>query len=303
LKSYMLRQNHFFSFLALLIFFSVAASASPTQRDDIEEASRQKNAEVETKRWRIEKEIKSLGRHEWAGKYDRYLGLGYAYSLSVAPNLGFVASWRTCTHSLYRYGKARFEKGILKLTFEDSSDSSTFIASEYYVVRWGERRYLIPLGEMIDFCNSINSGAEHCQLCESRFFLIRGSQEHIPKGMPKLPSKYASYILKEPIHTEIASIDKRYTKTDKDTESTYEVTEVTLNVGAANGIKEGIEFYVSLPNIPVIVTIIRADKYTSSARIIQFGNDDKPLVGWEVSTRINTEHRFVIDMMKTLTRE
>src|SRR5262249_53846368 len=90
---------------------------------------------------------------------------------------GFVFTWNGCL-GLYdtNYGEVQFSGGAIKLHFKYPNKQEGFqgTAPELLPVRWRKRHYLIPLGEMVQFTNAINSGTEPSSLFggrSSRFLL------------------------------------------------------------------------------------------------------------------------------------
>ena len=44
----------------------------------------------------VQAEIKTLGKHPWAGEYYEGDGLGVGISLALAPKAGYVFEWHGC---------------------------------------------------------------------------------------------------------------------------------------------------------------------------------------------------------------
>ena len=67
------------------------------------------------------------------------------------------------------------------------------------LVRWDDRRYLIPVDKIVDFANSINAGFEPRTKAHGHFLLRNGDENKSAQGAPGIPQAYREYLLKEPI--------------------------------------------------------------------------------------------------------
>src|SRR5256885_5650535 len=173
-------------------------------------------SEEQTKR--IQLELRHLKNHDWAGEYFFGDGLGVNVSLALAPDSGFVFSWRGCL-GLYdlNYGEVEFSDGTIKLRFKYPNKRVGFegIAPEFLPVRWGKRRYLVALDRMVDFTNAINAGTEPNTLFggqSGRFLLRRGDEKGQVAGQPNIPAEYRSYLLASPIKAKISSVQQTNVK-------------------------------------------------------------------------------------------
>lgn len=95
-------------------------------------------------------------------------------------------------------------------------------------VDWGERRYLVPEGRLLDFCNAINLGREP-RGCERGDFPLReGDWSEKVKDAPGLPEDWRPLILKQPIEGRVDSF-----------ESFEGMTMARLNIGGNQGLISG----------------------------------------------------------------
>jgi len=156
--------------------------------EDIDE-NRYPRAAVKVKFDEIEKEIASLEDHPWAGLYYQGAGLGANLTLAIAPKSGFAFTWYGCL-GLYdqNYGEITEEDGRLKFSFAlENAENQTFgIPAEFLPVPWGERLYLIPPDEMIEFSNEINSRREPRNEAFGQFFMRVGDWEKEVQGQRPL---------------------------------------------------------------------------------------------------------------------
>ena len=97
----------------------------------------------------------------------------------------------------------------------------------------------------------------------------------------KLPPAYSAYLLHNPINAEISEIKQSRPK------DSMRVTDVLLNVGTAQGVKKGMEFYLYMPsNIFESATVMSVNSASPEAEIFQCCDDKAgpPSVGWKLST-------------------
>jgi hypothetical protein len=231
-----------------------------------------------------------LKAHAWAGKYHYGDGLGVNVDLSLAPKSGFVFTWHGCL-VLYdlNYGGVEEADGRIRLVFKYPNDRKGFpgIAPELIPVVWGERHYLIPADEIVEFANAINAGFEPSSTVSKRFLLRNGDEHKAVHGQPNILSAYSSYLPKQPIKAEITSVKERRI------EDSARITTVVLNAGSAQGVLKGMEFYVYSPsNIFESAQVTSVDSSQSEAKIIQYEVDEKygrPSIDWKMSTFVGRD--------------
>jgi hypothetical protein len=253
----------------------------------------QTDIKAEEKRWaefKIKKEIIEREANEsdsdWAGEYemsDRFL--------TIAPKAGYAFLLRRYAFDwVYVAGDIQWSEKKLKLiTAEDSKwQRLSIFSSELVPVLWGERHYLIPENEIIDFINSVNAGYEPTSKLASfgtSFFLRKADKNKQVSGAPILPEQYRGYLLKKPIRARILEIGKTVESTDEDGEQN-KVTTVILNVGSDQGVKTGMEFMTVNPSVvheKVKITKVKKDK--SEGQIIQSSSYATPAnLSWILST-------------------
>jgi hypothetical protein len=245
-------------------------------------------AAAEARTRKIQQELRHLNKHEWAGEYYFGDGLGVNVSLTLAPENGFVFTWHGCL-GLYdlNYGDVAFTNGTVKLLFRYPNKREGFqgIAPEFLPVHWGQRHYLISADDMIRFTNAINAGTEPDVLFggKSAYFLLRRGDEKKPaEGLPDIASEYLDYILKKPLTARISSV------TESRVEKSRRITRITLNVGSADGLRKGMEFFVKNPSTiyaEAVVTDVM-DHWASAVIEQDQTSDPVPSPGWTFSTRL-----------------
>lgn len=255
-----------------------------------EKLSKKARTASEAKKDQINQELKSLKGHAWAGRYYEGDGEGVNVDLNLAPKSGFVFTWNGCL-GLYdlNYGDVVETDGKIRLVFKYPNVREGFqgIAPELIPINWGERHYLIPADRFVDFANDINAGVEPRKSTWGSFLLRRGDELKAVSGKPTLPQEYSDYLLKDPIKAEISSIKGRRL------EDSRRITTVVLNVGSAQGVKQGMEFYVYSPStLFCSARITSVDSSSSEARIVQYDFEEKygrPSLDWKMSTSLERD--------------
>jgi hypothetical protein len=82
------------------------------------------------------------------------------------------------------------------------------------VVRWGARRYLVPLvpsdrEAILGFCNTVNQGYEPRKFIAGYPYLNGGDEGKAVTGLPDLPGKWKGFLLKKPIEGKILRVVSR----------------------------------------------------------------------------------------------
>lgn len=265
---------------------------------DAKKFSKKSKANLETEKTLIRQEIETLKAHPWAGQYYYGDGLGVNVDLSVAPKSGFAFTWNGCL-GLYdlNYGDVVETDGRIRLVFKLSNERKGFqgMAPEFLPVVWGDRHYLIPVDEVVKFANAINAGFEPRQGAGGRFLLKRGDESKSVSGFPNLPPQYSEYLLKKPIEAEISSVKESRMEDSK------RITTAVLNVGTAQGVRQGMEFWVYEPSaIYGLARITRVDSSYSEATIDQYEADKPrlPSPGWKLSTHVGNDQECCHDKEK-----
>jgi len=252
--------------------------------------SKESEAASESQRKLIKKELKSSHEHPWAGQYYYGDGLGVNLQLDLAPRSGFVFTWHGC-FGLYdlNYGKVEETGGRIKLVFKFPNDKKGFqgTPSELIPVLWGERHYLVPPDSIVDFTNAINAGFEPRSGLHGRFLLKGGDELKAVRGKPDLPSQYSAYLLEHPVEAEISSVN------ESRVDDLWRIVNIGLNVGTAQGVKAGMEFWVSAPDcLYGNARITDVGSTQSQATLTIFEADYKshvPSPGWKLSTHAGPE--------------
>lgn len=247
--------------------------------------SKRADANLAARTKQIQQELESLKDDSWAGHYYYGDGLGVNVELDLAPRSGFAFTWNGCL-GLYdmNYGDVVESGGTIRLVPQLPNQRKPFegIAPEFFPIVWGDRHYLIATNEVVKFANAINAGFEPRKGSWGMFLLKRENESKLATGSPGLPLEYSEYLLKHPVEAEISSIKNSITKQSE------RLTTVVLTVGAAQGIKKGMEFYLYAPSgryASATVTVVNDSSSEAEISECCDEKDSPPVVGWKLSTR------------------
>jgi len=273
------------------LFFSMALLVVANSSCAAKESKMSAGAESAANRLRknIASELKAIPNHPWAGEYYAGDGLGVNMALCVAPRSGFVFEWHGCL-GLYdrNYGAATWtnDRVHLSFTFENKQQGFQGIAPDLIPVPWGKRRYLVPAGDMVGFCNRVNDGSEPRDGMHGSELLRRGDEKNPISGLPKVPKEFQHYLISKPIVAEIISVGAYKTRPSV-ADWKFKDTAVVLNAGSSQGLSTGMELLVTEPVTMVeAVRITKVEENQSEGIITQVGEDEPgPKVGWRFSTQ------------------
>jgi hypothetical protein len=255
------RAIHMMIGVSLSLFLPIAVCS---QSSEFSQESRRKLQKRESV---IQNEIDELKSHPWGGRY-LYGGPFSSFQLTIAPESGFAFSSSGCM-GIYglNYGTVQATDGLLKLDPQEKNRRGDpwGISTELFLISWGERHYLIPATQILNFINAINAGFEPRKTVSGLFFLKWGDEYRPVVGKPNLPPEYADYLLENPIQARITSHQETRVEGDA-VRST-----VVLDVGKAQGVRVGMQFYFqnSLRYYPPAV-ITAVNDSNSVAELVQF---------------------------------
>lgn len=246
--------------------------------------------EAERRRTLIQAEISGMTKHPWAGEYYKGDGLGENCHLSISPRQGYVFEWHGCLGLYDRNCGSLSVQGHelqLQYTLPSQRRRGLGLAPILVPVTWGDRHYLVPNDEIIEFCNAVNIGSERGWE-SGRFFLRRGDPTETPTGDPHVPEEFKPYLLQKPIDAKILSVGK-YTTEPSVVEWKFKITPVTIDAGSDSGLRVGMKLRVLEPPTPSAhqtVEITKVEQNRSEGVVEQMGEDEPdPVVGSRISTR------------------
>lgn len=145
----------------------------------------------------------------FAGEYYFGDGTGVNCSLTVNPEGRFSFRWRGCL-GVYdqNQGEAKVEAEHLILKPERPNVREGFrgTPTDFLIVRWGDRTYLIPEADKEAFCNHVNQGTEPRAKAHGSFYLRRGDWEKEVTGLPSVPKNWDSLLLKKPLQGQVIEV-------------------------------------------------------------------------------------------------
>jgi hypothetical protein len=163
--------------------------------------------------WRIARRAAAAGTsHPWAGSYFMTGGV----DLHLAPDGEFVRTWTGCTGRIRAFGTVSEREGHLVLHPEASPAVHTDMVLD--VVPWGERRYLVERGHLVDFgewiqwgqfCTMVFDGSEPRRDIGGYVLLRRDDWRREAPGMPVVPAGVEPCFRGEHAETPVASVDER----------------------------------------------------------------------------------------------
>ena len=255
-------------------------------------------AAMEARRRRILDEIEALGEHDWAGVYSS--GGGYTgFTLCIAPKSGAV--WRSwgCmgTYDLNHGDIVEYtgDRFTFDLAFDAALNTTrryTFtmprrmVSDEWFLVRWGDERIVVPSTKMVEACASAGGG----------FFSGYRRRDHEPNNMifsnipevpPQIPEPYGRFVLDENLTCSIVraepcvQIGTFTTGQDK-----YRVR-AEVDIGAKQGLLPGMRVHITEPGKRGKAEVVWVG---ASRGLVEFRgaalDDDSiaPKVGWSLKT-------------------
>jgi len=283
-----------FVFVVTLMFGTPVLMASDTEL--AYKQSAEAEAKAKERRELIEAEIaRNQNLPTWAGRYFFGDGLGVNVDLWIAPESGFVFEWHGCL-GLYdrNFGKIKSGENAIRLECELPNDPSRGfqgIDTDLLPIRWNERRYLVAITKMTEFCNAINSGLEPRNSARGLFFLREGDEEKSAKGRPLLPENYARFILSGSITTRITHVQPSELLSSKSMPGfKWRMTQARVDVGRAHGVFEGMDLHLLKRDVVVSAKVTKVDERSSEVLFKELVDADmvgRPRVGWKLSTRSN----------------
>lgn len=237
----------------------------------------------------IDAELASSREVPWVGEYRGHMAI-----FSLAPSAGFFYfQGSDYIYSSCAWGSVKDSDGAITLVPDPSVpiEATRGLAIEWMPVKWGDRRYIIPKDGILDFVNSVNNGYEPAYRIPgvgASFLNKAGDEDRRVSGFPEVPTVYLRYLLKTPIRGRVTAVGTfQVEKMDSGGTETRS-TNVTLNVGARQGVLVGMRFVTYKPRLiheDIVVTEVLDDR--SKGIVRQQGRIyDQPSTKWKISTSI-----------------
>jgi hypothetical protein len=185
-------------------------------------------------------------------------------------------------------GTYKVEKNLLLLNTKTD-------VKRYVIVTWGKRIYLIPSGQMLEFCNDVNEGWEPRGDIHGDCLLRLGDEKHQADQLPVVPSVWKPFLLEKPVCGKVVSIIHTKKKVLNRSENGYgEIIAVKVDVGAQQGLKAGMllripdtsEFAKKYSSHEEVAVIRKVEANQATAEFVLYVEDMPIVVGSSVSTHL-----------------
>jgi hypothetical protein len=249
----------------------------------------------------VRADIDHLQDHEWAGTYYMGDGLGVNVSLNLAPTNGFTFVWTGCLGIYdYNYGPVEErEDGLLVLRPQLENDRRGFrgTATEFYPVRWGARRYLLPKDELIEFANAVNSGEAASPDYHGRFLVGVTRDANADGGLPPVvglptgPEGLRDKLFEEPLVAPITPTGERKIGPAL----VYGAkTPIRIEAGASRGVFVGMELFPLIGSGLDKVVITEVEPDSSTGILYQSRLGDEEWIALERVTDVSSRSRLYL---------
>lgn len=266
-----------------------APATSPAQlttRSDIE-------SDLVSQRFEsIRREVQLLNYHDWAGAYYAGDGLGANTRLELAPANGAAVTCSGCL-GMYdqNYGPVHEAEGHIKVTWTIQNPDSLPMSAEYLPIRWGPRHYLVPPEDVLEFCLAARTGREPRKQARGLFLLRVGDAEQPVEGSPELPARFEKYWSMKSIKANFETVGAAVVQDARQDATLDKVThQVTLNVGAVEGVLPRMQFKITKPRLGARVAVVKVNEHKSNAVLTFYrskgDNAVLPSQAWELSTPV-----------------
>ena len=166
-------------------------------------------------------------------------GWGHSVRLTLDADGTYEAQWkRGCWDGEREKGTFTMSEGLVWIELPDGKPHTMTEGTRYVPVKWGERRFLIPPDQLVEFRSDVLEGFDSDNISgygmESCF--RRTVDEDKPvSGVPVAPGRWQDYfygIIAKSIEATVTSV---YTETGRYGKLHY----VTIDQGTADGLRRG----------------------------------------------------------------
>lgn len=266
------------SSFVLLFLFSSHLFAQNNRHD--EPISEELYGILEKRKEFIQQEV-STNKNEWSGTYTQ--GDHHPTVFMWSANRGFLTwgSHHTFFPSRINFGKAEFLNNRLTIKPEISKEHLNFqyIPTELSAIKWDEQHFLIPSDRLINFAYAVHSGADS-RIVE--YFTKSEDYQKSRKGLPNLPKEFGKVLTMKAIKSRITAV--------KITDDRIFDAEITLNLGRADKLIEGMIFYHVKSSGSISIVITDLQEKSSKAEVVGISgsveNEIKPRIGLKFTSKI-----------------
>ncbi|GMU35827.1 MAG: hypothetical protein KJ057_01660 [Phycisphaerae bacterium] len=148
-------------------------------------------------------------RSRFLGDYEGGCDHEGTLVLKLRADGGFLYD-EACEVAARYEGRWSIREDLVELEPEVDAATESYpkLPVRWRLVPWGERRYLIPDGQIIRLCNAINLGEEPRDRPQGWALLRRGDASRRVTGDPELPEAWRAFLLKQPIDGRIIAFEE-----------------------------------------------------------------------------------------------
>lgn len=259
-----------------------------------------------TRMERITEELRRSSKYPWAGSYTSG-SIGFAgQTLAVGPQSGFI--FQPYTDVIPSPVFDEFDFGDVQISEEGEpflvSTRGNVTPGQYYFIKWGDRRFLIPEAYLPILANQANAGCADFRSdlnnIATLYFPTRREDLNRPLyGIPTLPEKFRSLLLPQPVNAMITAVgDGRSVKQfpDSNTHPWWDrYTRITIDRGKLDGLWPGLVMFTVMANRESelnYVTVKQVSDHMAEAEIsvtYQGKIPKAPRLGTRLTSRLKPE--------------
>jgi hypothetical protein len=254
----------------------------------------------------IREELSRMTDHDWAGVYAPENGLeGYMSGqyIEIAPSSGLVNWGFSCMQcECMNQGDVVGVSGDriqLSLAIDPATHVSRWarehaylVSSTLLLVRWCDRRYVVPDLQMRAFCNSVNARGNGSDIGFVREVWGQDGRRELPpvSDLPEVPPEYREYLLESPVEAELISVATPRNGSREHLGRLPRIVSGEASAGRSSGLLPGMRFYSGQQDDLHVGTIVSVEADRSTIEFTydadELSSAALPRVGWALSTRM-----------------
>jgi hypothetical protein len=224
-----------------LLVGSLHAHTPPAQQGPARDLSCADADQLPLRKAAILAELKAGRREPWEGEFFATTGFwGLSQGWLIARKAGYVSTTR-----LRDLGTVDATGDRVTLISDSPIKPASGKLTEYIVVPWGERAYLVKPELLLSFCNDVNAGRMQSPGTTMGLYLLRLEDwEKKVSGLPDVPKEYRQYLLDKPLAGTIVAVNglKEDVAIFGDRFLRGGLS-VTVDIGKRVGVRTGMEFF------------------------------------------------------------